>query len=78
MEEGLGRRSPPDLTAISTTNLAALKDAAAISYAFLCSEEAVRGMSSTPWPVVPQLRPASIDTYPMCFEPKKIEVVAEY
>jgi hypothetical protein len=67
VEEGLGRRSPPDLTAISATNLAALKDAAAISYASLCGE-AVHGMSSPSWPVSPLLRPASIDTALMCFE----------
>jgi hypothetical protein len=39
MEEVYSRRSPPDLVATGTTNLAALKDAAANSCATLCDEQ---------------------------------------
>jgi hypothetical protein len=70
---GLGRRSPPDTTAISATNLAMLKDAVAISSATLCGEEAACGTSSPPWPVAPPLRPSSNDTATVCFEPTKIK-----
>jgi hypothetical protein len=62
VEEGQGRRLQPDLAATGATNLAALKDTAAISSATLCDEDAACEISSPPWLVPLLLCPASIDT----------------
>jgi hypothetical protein len=53
-----GRRSPADLMVTGATNLAALNNAAAISFATLCNEESVHSINSPPWLVPPPLRPA--------------------
>jgi hypothetical protein len=58
VEEGLDRRSAPNLAAIGATNFAAQMDAAAISSATLCDKEVMCGISSPLWLVPPPLRPA--------------------